>query len=47
MQKYTEPEMNCVMFAVEDIIGCSSDLPYPTESKPELNPIDPDEGAIV
>jgi hypothetical protein len=44
MMKYMEPEMQCIRFAVEDIITTSS-VELPTES--ELIPIDPDEGAIV
>lgn len=39
MKKYMEPEMECIEFAVEDIIT--------TSSKSELFPIDPDEGVIV
>ena len=45
MMKYMEPEMECVKFAAEDIIGTSS---YPGEGETDPLPtIDPDEGAIV
>lgn len=42
MKKYIEPEMECVIFAVEDIITTSS----PNEGS-SIPTIDPDEGMIV